>query len=167
MTRTPTTTRTISHAEARDASSRLIAGAFRRDGERLEDDVRPRFGIPTRVDYDDDCLIVAYIEQREAADLVAAHEVEGAKLAVAQLTRELTCRDAMISEHLGTIMRLKNRIEACAAFPDELPHDIAQEAGQFYEQAAVLHPGRRKAEPMRHAWREVIRPRVQKLEPTS
>lgn len=75
------TTRTITHAEARDVARRLIVSAFRRDGERLDYDVDPRFSIPTRPDHDDDCLIVAYIEQREAADLVAAHTDEEARLA--------------------------------------------------------------------------------------
>lgn len=81
MTKSPHTTRTISHAEARSVARRLIAGSFRRDGERHNYDVGPRFSIPTRPDHDDDCLIVAYTEQREAADLVAAHTDEEARLA--------------------------------------------------------------------------------------
>lgn len=81
MTKSPLTTRQISHAEAHAVARRLIAGGFRRNGERLDYDVGPRFSIPTRPDHDDDCLIVAYIEQREAADLVAAHTDEEARLA--------------------------------------------------------------------------------------
>lgn len=132
MTKFPLTTRTITHAEARDVARRLIAGSFRRDGERLRYDNDPRFSIPAEVDRDDDLLMLAYIEQREAADLVGAHEDEEA-----------------------------------LSLPRELPDDIAQEAGQFYEQYAVVRPGIRKAEAMRHAWREVIRPRVRRLEAMS
>lgn len=60
------TTREIGHDEARDAAMRLIAGAWRRDGERLDDCDRPRFSIPARPDHDDDLVLVAYIEQQKA-----------------------------------------------------------------------------------------------------
>jgi hypothetical protein len=56
----------VSHSEARDIAGRLIAGAFRRDGERIEDDKRPKFSIPCRPEHDDDCRIVAYIKQQAA-----------------------------------------------------------------------------------------------------
>lgn len=56
---------TITHERAREAARRLIAGSFRRDGERLADDKRPRFSIPTRVEHDDDTVIVTYIEQQQ------------------------------------------------------------------------------------------------------
>jgi hypothetical protein len=55
-------TRQIGHEEAREIASRLIAGAFNRT------DNRPRFSIPCRPDHDDDCLMMAYIEQRTADD---------------------------------------------------------------------------------------------------
>ena len=58
--------REIGHDEARDIACRLIAGSFRRDGERLDGRRCPRFSIPTRPGHDDDCLILAYIEQCEA-----------------------------------------------------------------------------------------------------
>lgn len=57
------TSREVSHVEAKQIALRLIAGSFRRDGERLDLDRRPRFSIPTRVNDDDDCLLIAYIEQ--------------------------------------------------------------------------------------------------------
>lgn len=58
------TDRRIGHEEAKEVALRLIRGSFRRDGERLESGRGPRFSIPTRPDYDDDCLIIAYIEQQ-------------------------------------------------------------------------------------------------------
>lgn len=60
------TKRIVTHDEAKDVALRLIAGSFRRDGERLEIGKRPEFSIPTRVDHDDDCLIMAYINQQKA-----------------------------------------------------------------------------------------------------
>ncbi len=50
--------RQISHDEAKEIASRLIAGAFGRD------DNRPRFSIPCRPWDDDDCLIIEYIKQQ-------------------------------------------------------------------------------------------------------
>jgi hypothetical protein len=60
------TTRAITHDEAAAAARRLIHGAFRRDGERLSDDDRPRFHIPARPDACDDLVLTAYIEQQRA-----------------------------------------------------------------------------------------------------
>lgn len=72
--------KTITHERAREAASRLIAGSFRRDGERLADDKRPRFSIPTRIEKDDDTVIVTYIEQQQrlASDIarIRAEAVE-------------------------------------------------------------------------------------------
>jgi hypothetical protein len=59
--------RKVSHAEARQIAFRLIQGSFRRDGEVLDYDNRPRFSIPCRPDHDDDILIREYIDQQEAA----------------------------------------------------------------------------------------------------
>lgn len=59
------TTRIVSHAEAKEIALRLIAGSFRRDGETLPSNKRPNFSIPTQVNHDDDCLIIAYIEQQQ------------------------------------------------------------------------------------------------------
>lgn len=56
------TKRPISHAEARQALERLLNSHFRREGER------PRVGIPARPDYDDDLVLLAYIEQQRADD---------------------------------------------------------------------------------------------------
>lgn len=54
------TTRQISHDEAREIAGRLINSHFRQaPGARV--------GIPARPDYDDDLLIIAYIEQQRAA----------------------------------------------------------------------------------------------------
>lgn len=58
---------TISHDEAKEIASRLIAGAFRRE------DKRPQFSIPANPDRDDDLRIMAYIEQQAA--LTAAAQV--------------------------------------------------------------------------------------------
>ena len=55
----------ITHDEAKAIARRLIAGSFRRDGERLKTDEVPRFSIPCRPDQDDDTRILAYIEQQE------------------------------------------------------------------------------------------------------
>jgi hypothetical protein len=60
----------------REAVSRLIAGAFRRDGERLGDDKRPRFSIPARPDEDDDLVVSAAIKR--AADEIEQLRVQNA-----------------------------------------------------------------------------------------
>jgi hypothetical protein len=57
---------TVTHERAREAARRLIYGAFRRDGERLDAVNRPRFSIPAQSQDDDDLVIVAYIEQQAA-----------------------------------------------------------------------------------------------------
>jgi hypothetical protein len=54
---------------ATEAALRLIAGAFRRDGEQLSSDRRPRFSIPTRPDHDDDCVVTDSLKQ--AADALS------------------------------------------------------------------------------------------------
>lgn len=56
------TKRPISHDEARACLSRFIASHFR-DGRECA-----RFGIPARIDYDDDLVLSAYIEQQRARD---------------------------------------------------------------------------------------------------
>lgn len=59
------TTRQVTHDEAHAIASRLIAGSFRRNGECLPDDKRPRISAPARPDRDDDLLICAYIQQQQ------------------------------------------------------------------------------------------------------
>lgn len=58
----------ITHDQAMEAALRLIAGAFRRDGQVLQATERPRFSIPTRPDYDDDVVLCNYIRQQKARD---------------------------------------------------------------------------------------------------
>jgi hypothetical protein len=60
----PTTSR-ISHQQVREAARRLISGAFRRDGEYLHPENRPRFSIPAASDQDDDLVLMDYIRQQE------------------------------------------------------------------------------------------------------
>lgn len=55
------TTRTISHNEAREAAQRLFNSHFRQEP-------CARIGIPARPDYDDDLVLLAYIDQRRQAD---------------------------------------------------------------------------------------------------
>lgn len=57
-----------------EATLRLIAGAFRRDGEQLDVNKRPRFSIPTRPTEDDDCVVIEAL--KEAADRI--RELDGA-----------------------------------------------------------------------------------------
>jgi hypothetical protein len=57
----PYTKRTISHSEARESAQRLVNSHFHQEPHA-------RIGIPARIDYDDDCLIYAYIEQQERKD---------------------------------------------------------------------------------------------------
>lgn len=49
-----------------DAALRLIAGAFRIDGQRLEEPRRPRFTIPRQAD-DSDSLVIDWIDEATAA----------------------------------------------------------------------------------------------------
>lgn len=82
--------RNISHDDARKVAQRLINGSFRRDGEQLEYDRRPKFSIPARPDYDDDLVISSYIEQQKNHD--AQYEamrkaLEEAKAALKQSRR--------------------------------------------------------------------------------
>jgi hypothetical protein len=58
------TKRPISAKEAEAAARRLIAGSFRRDGERLDD--HPRFTIPADPDRDDDLIIMGFIRQHSS-----------------------------------------------------------------------------------------------------
>jgi hypothetical protein len=55
----------ISHDDAKEVASRLIAGAFNRT------DMRPRFSIPTRPD-DDDVLMMEYIRRQKVVESNAA-----------------------------------------------------------------------------------------------
>ena len=55
-----TITRTISHDEAQQIAKRFIDGHFNNKGDH------PRISIPARPDYDDDLLLLAYIEQQRA-----------------------------------------------------------------------------------------------------
>ncbi|MDY8108304.1 hypothetical protein U0C82_03955 [Fulvimarina sp. 2208YS6-2-32] len=62
--------------EISSAVQRLIAGAFRRDGERLESEKRPRFSIPCRPKHDDDTVVLDALKEaarrlREADDAIA------------------------------------------------------------------------------------------------
>lgn len=50
----------ISHTEAIEIASRLIAGAFRRD------DKKPLFSIPANPERDDDLRMMAYIKQQQS-----------------------------------------------------------------------------------------------------
>lgn len=63
---TPLHQTTISHEQARAAARRLIRGAWRRDGEQLASDDRPRFSIPCRPGDDDDVVLMTYIAQQVA-----------------------------------------------------------------------------------------------------
>jgi len=79
-----TAVRIIEHKEALEIAQRLINSAFGNDN-------RARFSIPCRPHHDDDCLIMAYIAQREmernrltAAETArAAAEAEAARLRAA------------------------------------------------------------------------------------
>lgn len=92
------TDRQISHEEAREVARRLISGSFRRDGERLDSEHCPRFSIPTRVDHDDDCLIISYINQTERR--LAAPQGAEAK-PVAYIAPRFLHAGASIDEHIG------------------------------------------------------------------
>ena len=59
-----------------DAVRRLINGAFRRDGERLESDKHPRFSIPCRPEYDDDMVALQGISEASAMIRAQAAEIE-------------------------------------------------------------------------------------------
>ena len=68
--------RPVGHAEAREIAQRLINSHFGNpNGARMS--------IPTRPNYDDDCLILAYIWQQERRPLSAEplppddHELKG------------------------------------------------------------------------------------------
>lgn len=68
--------RLITAAEAKEATLRLIAGAFRRDGERLASEKRPHFSIPCKPNEDDDMVVLEFIKQTTTspADVLAALE---------------------------------------------------------------------------------------------
>jgi hypothetical protein len=66
-----TTSRQIDHKEAREIAQRLINSHFNQEP-------CARVGIPARVDYDDDLLMMAYIDQQER--LKATHALEMAGL---------------------------------------------------------------------------------------
>jgi hypothetical protein len=90
------TTRIVTVAEAKQIALRLIAGAFRRDGERLPSGQRPVFSIPTRVNDDDDCLIIAFIEQRASQpsfDFIPIFERWADAMLIGQPDREIFRRD--------------------------------------------------------------------------
>ncbi|KAF0137365.1 MAG: hypothetical protein FD152_540 [Xanthobacteraceae bacterium] len=61
----------ITHEQAATAVRRLIKGAFRRDGEFLNAEDRPRFSIPCRPEHDDDTVASAYVKQQ--ADTASTH----------------------------------------------------------------------------------------------
>lgn len=51
----------------KEAAQRLINGSFRRDGEMLSQENRPRLSIPCRPDYDDDIVVTDAILEAAAA----------------------------------------------------------------------------------------------------
>jgi len=94
--------RAVDHDEARRIVQRLISASFRRDGERLPAESCPRFSIPCREEHDDDCLILAYIDQCEAehaahdariAELLAANNREGERRRGAEAIVQTLARD--------------------------------------------------------------------------
>lgn len=93
--------RQVDHDEAKRIAQRLISGSFRRDGERLPSESRPRFAIPCRPEHDDDCLILAYIEQCAAHDA----ELDAARAEIATLKEQLA--DAEIDANAAVIVMNK------------------------------------------------------------
>ena len=89
--------RSIDHAEARDIVKRLIAGSFRRDGERISNELCPKFSIPCRPDHDDDTLILHYIEQQEAEFARIVAERAAAIARTDELGHQLQCARSDLS----------------------------------------------------------------------
>jgi hypothetical protein len=81
--------RRVPHDEAKRIAQRLIRASFRRDGERLPVEATPRFSIPCRPEHDDDCLILAYIEQNEAKIDALVQLVDALVDLAADSTRQL------------------------------------------------------------------------------
>lgn len=93
--------RIISHEEAREIVGRLIAGSFRRDGEYLEHDKRPRFSIPTQPARDDDCLICDYIEQQKVAHFNERPALLARLVEMEKALEEVCAADDQISATMG------------------------------------------------------------------
>ncbi len=64
---------------AEGAARRLIQGAFRRDGERLPSEDRPRFHIPARPGFCDDLLVAEVLADHAAALRARLAEIEGGR----------------------------------------------------------------------------------------
>lgn len=132
----------IAHGEAKAAALRLIAGAFRRDGERLESRQLPRFSIPCRPDHDDDCMILAYIDQQQARPRLSPPAAEGKEDAVTQLV-------AMANEARALAADLHSK-PAAAHLADPLnrmAYAMGAKCDHFLEAAEVV----RKAAALCHA----------------
>lgn len=114
----------ITHDEAREIARRLIHGSFRRDGEQLEHDKRPRFSIPANPDRDDDLRIRDYIEQQKAA----LAERDAALVAVEGIERFLGIRDGA-----SGLEQIARDIKS-GTFPKKSEQTLAEEA-----EAARLH----------------------------
>lgn len=84
----PTPVRAVPHDEAKQIAQRLINSAFGNDN-------RARFSIPCRPDHDDDCLIMAYIDQQTAALAESERRVKDRE---ARLAHMLTLNKEQIAE---------------------------------------------------------------------
>ena len=75
-----------------DAALRLIAGAFRRDGEQLDARRRPRFSIPTRPQDDDDCVVIDALKAAAEALEASTQSTGGSEAKPVSLSAELIGR---------------------------------------------------------------------------
>lgn len=156
---TPDREAAISHEEAREIMTRLVAGAFRRDGEHLEHDKRPRFSIPARASHDDDIRLAAYIEQQSRTPQ-AAREQHRELLEQALLDEAWRLlRIAFVALYR---LRLIDRGHDCS-----LPHELREFALAFSEDdTSGKHGQFRSGSGAYRKWREEIRAPAAAPKPT-
>jgi hypothetical protein len=96
-----------------EATLRLIAGAFRRDGEELSSERRPRFSIPARLD-NDDIFVIDTI--KEFRSLLEAAERDKAQARNAALEEAAAACDARADRHAkGWAIELEQPLRSAAA----------------------------------------------------
>lgn len=131
-----------------DAAQRLIRGAFRRDGEHLPDDQRPRFTIPARLSNDDVIVVEAILAASSALsraanpspEPAAVGAVRAADVALAFRAAGLLSPDATFAQ--GPARDFVSAIRGLASPPTPEPEPTEAARHGIYIASKTAHASR-------------------------